>query len=290
MAAQLGGEHLEPLYAVAEHAGLDLEAALGGSDDQLRPTQVAQPALLAVEVALLASLPPGVEVVGVAGHSVGEYAAAVAGGAMTPEVALELVVERGRAMAASRRGTMSALIGLDAGVVQEICADVQQSGAGVVVVANLNAPGQTVVSGEVAAVEAVEALARERGCRRSVRLNVSGAFHSPLMSDAAAQFSTSLEAAHIDTARIPIVCNVDALAVTDPEALRSRLARQLVSPVRWTECVEELVALGAEMLVEVGPASVLTGLAKRIVPGVSAIAVGAPREMRELAAMTGAAT
>ncbi len=282
MGGGLEGTRLEALLSAANDAGLDLAGALRGTDDDLRPTEIAQPALLATEVALLDSLSSEVEIVGVAGHSVGEYAAAVAAGALTPGGAMALVVERGRLMAGMRSGTMSALLGMDAEIVGAICAEVTAAGTGQVVVANLNAPGQTVVSGDVEAVAAVEEIARNRGCRRAVRLNVSGAFHSPLMHRASEQFAPLLDAAAIESPRTPVVCNVDAQAVTGAAELRSRLKQQLTAPVRWTDCVARLVELGAEALVEVGPGAVLTGLARRIAPGVRAIAVNTPQQVGSL--------
>jgi [acyl-carrier-protein] S-malonyltransferase len=283
MAAGLEGLELDRLWRVAAESGLDLRRALAGSDEQLRPTHVAQPALLAVELALLAHLGSDVQVVGVAGHSVGEYAAAVAAGAITPEDALRLVVTRGALMAGMRSGAMSALLGLDAAQVEELCAERRAAGDGTVVVANTNAPGQTVVSGDSEAVADVERRARERGARRAVRLNVSGAFHSPLMQEAADRFAPLLDAVRVVDAAIPIVCNVDATAVTDCEALRERLKAQLISPVRWADCVERLVSLGAEVLVEVGPGSVLTALAKRITTAARCMAANSRQAMASLA-------
>ena len=281
-----GGLLEEPLarelLQVAADGGLDLGAALGGGDEGLRATEVAQPALLLVEAVLAAALAADVDVVAVAGHSVGEYAACVAAGALRPDAAMRLVLERGRAMAAMREGTMSALLGIDAGAAADVCAEVARGSGETVVVANVNAPGQTVISGSVAGVDAAVTLAQSRGLRRAVRLNVSGAFHSPLMADAATAFARSLDAAAIAPARIAVVCNVDAEPVTDPAALRDRLRRQLTAPVRWVDCVERMVAMGADTLVEVGPGSVLTGLARRIAPGVRALSASTLDSVREV--------
>jgi [acyl-carrier-protein] S-malonyltransferase len=264
------------LDAASAH-GLDLRAALAGDDDALRPTEVAQPALLLVEAVLTDAVRrasgDAVEVVGVAGHSVGEYAALVAAGALDPAEAMGLVVERGRAMAAMREGGMAALLGADAALAEEICRDVAAEGRGVVVVANLNAPGQVVLSGARDALDRAVALAKERGVRRAMPLNVSGAFHSPLMAPAAERFGALLDAATFRDAAVPVVCNVDAAAVSDAAGLRDRLRRQLTAPVRWVDCVATLRGLGAEALVEVGPGSVLTGLAKRIAPDARAFAI-----------------
>jgi len=138
------------------------------------------------------------------------------------------------------------------------------------------------VSGDLDAVAEVEARARDRGARRTIRLNVSGAFHSPLMESAAHEFAELLDRTPLHDPSLPIVCNVDAAAVTTADELRPRLARQLTSAVRWTDCVERLVALGAELLVEVGPGSVLTGLARRIAPGLRAMTVDTAEQMRSL--------
>jgi [acyl-carrier-protein] S-malonyltransferase len=184
---------------------------------------------------------------------------------------------------------MAALLGADQDLAEAVCAEASAAGLGPVVVANLNAPGQVVLSGTVAAVEAAARLARERGAKRAVPLRVSGAFHSPLMAGAAGGFAAELARAPIGDAAIPVACNVDAAAVRDASGLRARLQRQLVSPVRWSDCVATLVDLGAEALVEVGPAGVLTGLARRIAPGVTALSVAGLDEARSLPDRLGAA-
>ncbi|HEX6493710.1 MAG TPA: ACP S-malonyltransferase [Candidatus Dormibacteraeota bacterium] len=279
-AAGMGADLLEvapapELLDVAAAAGIDLGTALAGDEEGLRPTEIAQPALLLVESVLASRVmaTSGVEVVGVAGHSVGEYAALVAAGVLEPAVAMRLVAARGRAMAAMREGGMTALLGATEDVATAICAEVGASGAGVVVVANLNGPGQVVISGDRAALEAAAALAKERGVRRAMPLRVSGAFHSPLMSAAAEEVGALIDAAPLAPAAVPVVCNVDAEAVREPDALRDRLRRQLASPVRWSDCVATLAGLGAEVLVEVGPGSVLSGLAGRIDPGLRTLQV-----------------
>lgn len=264
----------ELLRAAAEE-GLDLGAALQGDDASLRPTDVAQPALLLVEAVTALSLPDDLDVVAVAGHSVGEYAACVAAGAMRPGDAMRVVIARGRAMAAMHEGTMSALLGFGAAAAEEVCAAAARD-SDTVVVANINAPEQTVISGTTAGVEAAERLALERGAKRAVRLNVSGAFHSPLMARAADQIASVLGTVDIAPARVPVVANVDAAAVTHPEEIRDRLRRQITAPVRWVDCVRRLVDIGAEGLVEVGPGSVLSGLARRIAPDVRTQQVSSP--------------
>ena len=276
------------LLAAASASGMDLASALEGDDDHLRRTDVAQPALLFVECTLLAAIPDGTPIAAVAGHSVGEYAACVAAGALEPETAMRLVVARGQAMAAMREGTMCAFIGLDADVVSALCNDVQRETGEVVVVANLNAPGQVVISGSVAGVNAATDAATQKGLRRAVPLNVSGAFHSPLMADAATAFAAELDNADIRDPRVPVVCNVDATPVETAAALRDRLRRQLTSPVRWVDCVATLVERGADTLVEVGPGTVLSGLARRIAPGVTTAGVSRLEDARELGVARGA--
>ncbi|MFN2569932.1 MAG: ACP S-malonyltransferase [Candidatus Dormibacteria bacterium] len=268
----------------AQQCGLDLASALQGNDASLRATAVAQPALLFVETLLAAEIPGGLEVAGVAGHSVGEYAAAVAAGALAPRQAMRLVIARCDAMAAMAEGMMTALLGIDEAAALAVCEQASSSTGAVVVVANVNAPGQVVISGAAIAVTAATALATERGARRAVPLNVSGAFHSPLMESAAEDFAAHLDAATIGDPSVPIVCNVDGEAVTDAAGLRDRLRRQLTSPVRWTDCVARLTALGAEALVEVGPGSVLSGLARRIAPEVPALPVSSLEAAHDLSA------
>jgi [acyl-carrier-protein] S-malonyltransferase len=257
------------LLEVAATLGADLSPAFADDEELIRPTEVAQPALVFTEVVLAAALPRDLSVVAVAGHSVGELAAYAVAGAVLPEAALRLAVLRGRLMAAMREGTMAAVLGLDAATATRLCAQ----SAGTVVVANLNAPGQVVVSGEVDAVTAFSATARAAGARRVLPLKVSGAFHSPLMAGAASEFVRVLDAVEFRPPSVPVVTNVDAAPVSDAAGLRERLGRQMVSAVRWAESVERLVALGAEVLVEVGPGEVLTGLARRIAPGVRAVSV-----------------
>jgi [acyl-carrier-protein] S-malonyltransferase len=270
------------MLATASDCGVDLALALSGDDEQLRPTETAQPALLLVESALRTALPQDLNIVAVAGHSVGEYAAAVAAQALRPADAMRLVIERGRAMAAMHDGTMCALLGIDLEVATAVCEEAQRATGEIVVVANHNAPGQLVISGTRAGVDAATTLALARGARRAIPLNVSGAFHSPLMESAAASFTVALNSVVVSDPDPPVVCNVDARAVHTSAELRDRLREQLTAPVRWIECVQRLVDLGAEALIEVGPGTVLSGLARRIAPGVRAVAVSTPEAAAQL--------
>jgi [acyl-carrier-protein] S-malonyltransferase len=260
------------LLEVAAADGLDLAAALAGSDADLRPTEIAQPALVFVELVLAAAMPADLDIVGVAGHSVGEYAAVSVAGAYAPEDALRMVIRRGREMASMREGTMAAIIGLASEEVEAACAEARADGE-VVVIANYNAPGQLVVSGSAGGVDRAGTLARERGARRVIPLNVSGAFHSPLMAPAAARFAAVIEATPPGEVRVPVACNVTGAAVELGADVPALLRRQLESPVRWVDCVSTLASLGAEVLVEVGPGTVLSGLARRIDPGLRTVGV-----------------
>jgi len=288
MAASLMDEpSAEPLLAAAAADGVDLRTLLEGDAARLRPTEMAQPSLLFIECALLHLVPNQVEVVAVAGHSVGEYSACVAAGALDPVTAMHLVIARGRAMAAVREGAMAAFLGMAEDAVADVCVEASRQTRETVVVANLNAPGQVVVSGTPAAVDAATRLARGRGLRRAIALEVSGAFHSPLMEPASAAYGDVLDAAPLRDPRVPVVCNVDGAAVSDARTLRDRLQRQLTAAVRWVDCVRAMVQLGADTLVEIGPGSVLTGLARRIVPDVRALAINDAAGAR---ALTAAAT
>ena len=270
------------LLQVALKADLDLETALHGGAAGLQATEIAQPALFLVETVLAAQLPKKFELLGTAGHSVGEYAAVVASGAMDATDAMQLVIERGQRMAGMRRGTMAAVLGADLTVVEEICRGLSTDENNVVVVANINAPGQVVISGTPESVAAAGEMAKQSGAKRVVPLNVSGAFHSPLMAAAARDFVAAINAVEIRDTKIPVVGNADGQSEMRAEDIRHGLRRQMVSVVRWTDCVARLAGLGVDVLVEVGPQAVLTGLAKRVAPGVDAVSVTNSDEMATL--------
>jgi [acyl-carrier-protein] S-malonyltransferase len=258
--------------------GWDLTETLRtASPDELRQTYIAQPAIFCVSVAALRAL----EAVGVprpayvAGHSLGEFSALVAAGALSFEAGLLLVARRAEAMqraADARPGSMSSVLGLSAeGVEMAVEATAQDQ---VLAVANDNAPGNVVVSGEWTALERLPAAAKELGARRVVPLNVGGAFHSPLMAPAVEAFEPHLAAAPLRDPAIPVVANATAEPVTDAEELRKLLARQLTGRVRWTESVRRMAALGVDTFIEVGPGTVLSGLIKRTVEGTKVLAAG----------------
>jgi [acyl-carrier-protein] S-malonyltransferase len=258
-------------------------------EERLADTSVVQPALFACDLAAFRVLESeGMEFEMAAGHSLGEFVALAAAGAVEPWEALEAVVERGRAMqeaSDARKGAMTALVGLSAEEAAAICAT---AGRGdVLTVANENSPKQTVVSGTLEAIERAEDMARSRGAR-VVRLNVAGAFHSPLMQPALGQVREAIARMNFREPRFPIVPNASARPSAHPSALRDLLSRHLVSPVRWDRSMRAMADAGVELFVEAGPGEVLSKLVKRCVPGARAAAVGSPAEADALASEVGA--
>ncbi|NKB68068.1 MAG: ACP S-malonyltransferase [Candidatus Latescibacteria bacterium] len=241
------------------------QICFSGPEEELRQTAVTQPAVFVHSVAAWRLLvEAGVEAQCAAGHSLGEYSALVAAGALDWEEGLALVKQRSLLMqrAGERQpGSMMAVLGLTDEAIEAICA---ANGAGIVVPANYNAPGQVVVSGQSAALEALAEEARQAGAKRVIKLEVSGAFHSPLMQEAAQAMGAELAGAKLRRPRIPIITNVSAAPVVDPEELRRQLVEQITSPVRWTESVRSARQVGAVRALEVGPGSVLKGLVRRI--------------------------
>jgi [acyl-carrier-protein] S-malonyltransferase len=262
-----------------------------GPDETLRATENAQPALLVHSVAALRvveakGLAPGFA----AGHSLGEYSAHVAAGSLAFEDALRLVRRRGELMAEAGRvqsGTMAAILGLDGAAVDAACAKVRASGAGTVVAANFNSPGQVVISGEIPAVEAGMAACKEAGAKRAIRLPVSGAFHSPLMGPATEGLIAALATVEVKDARVPVIANVDATPVTAAADVRDRLGRQLLGAVRWEESMRRLVSEGATGFVELGTGKVLRGLLKQIAPEAKSANVDDPSSLDEALALAG---
>ena len=261
-----------------------------GPEAELTDTLNAQPALLTCSVAALRALH---EKLGdltpafVAGHSLGELSALVAAGAMEFEDGLELVRKRGEVMkAAGERtpGGMAAILNLDAPVMAEVCAEASGLTGGVVQVANDNCPGQVVISGDLAALEKAMELAKSRGARRALKLPVSIASHSPLMQSAVPDFTRAVEAVPFIAPIPPVVGNVRAQPLLDPNDLRVELPAQLVSPVRWTESVRYMLAQGVTTFVEQGAKDVLTGLLKRIDPNATGLALGTAENLAALEA------
>jgi [acyl-carrier-protein] S-malonyltransferase len=264
--------------------GLDLERlCFEGPLEELTETANQQPALVATSLACLAAVEErfesGLGSAFVVGHSVGEYAALAACGALSRRDAVSLVRERGLATAASahdREGAMAAVLGLDDEVVEELCAGIDELWP-----ANYNCPGQIVVSGAPEAIGRLAALAEERGARRIVPLRVTGAFHSPLVESAAARLRPAIE--HLDwhEPRVPFMSTVTA-SFEPGDRLPGLLVEQLTAPVRFSQAVTGLIAAGADMFVEVGPGQVLSGLVRRIDRSVTAVSVGDPDSLARL--------
>lgn len=237
-----------------------------GTADDLKQTKVTQPAVFLHSVVaqrLMTIEKPDM----VAGHSLGEFSALVACGALRFEDALLLVSARAQAMQAAceaNPGTMAAVLGLPDEKVVEIC----ESISGVVVAANFNCPGQIVISGEVEAVDAACMALKEAGARRALRLNVGGAFHSPLMQPAAEDLKAAILKTDFHKPFCPIYQNVTAKAETEPEMIRENLLKQLTAPVRWTQSVQNMIADGATEFYEFGPGDVLKGMIRKINPEV----------------------
>ena len=234
-----------------------------GSAEDLKETKVTQPAIFLHSVILAKTLGDSFKPDMVAGHSLGEFSALVAAGALTFEDGLKLVSQRAQAMQKAcelQPSTMAAVLGLEDTVVEDICKTI----AGVVVPANYNCPGQLVISGEVEAInKACEAL-KEAGARRALVLPVGGAFHSPLMEPAREELAAAIENTTFSKPNCPIYQNVTASAITDENEIKSNLISQLTAPVRWTQSVQQMVADGASHFTEVGPGKVLQGLVKKI--------------------------
>lgn len=240
-----------------------------GPPEALNDTFNTQPAILATSMAALRVIEErgGPDPAYVAGHSMGEFSALVAVGALSLESGLELVRERGRLMreAGERNpGGMAAVLGLDCGALEEVCASVRERTGAYVGVANDNCPGQIVISGAEAALARAARVAEQRGARRVIPLAVSIAAHSPLMAEAAEAFKLRLEATEFRRPRVPVVANAVGVPVVDPDAIREVLVKQLTSPVRWTESMEWILSQDAALFVEVGPNEVLTNLLRRI--------------------------
>lgn len=239
------------------------EIMFGGTDEELKQTRVTQPAIFLHSVALAVALGEEFQPDMVAGHSLGELSALTAAGALSFEDGLRLVSARAEAMQKAceiKPSTMAAVIALADDKVEEVCAGID----GVVVAANFNCPGQVVISGEVESVQTACVALKEAGAKRALPLNVSGAFHSPMMEPARAELQKAIEATEFHAPRCAVYQNVDALPHTDPVEIKQNLIAQLTSPVRWTQSVERMCADGATTFEELGPGQVLQGLIKKI--------------------------
>jgi len=240
-----------------------------GTAEQLKETKVTQPAIFLHSVILAKVLGNAFQPEMVAGHSLGELSALVANGVLTFEDGLQLVSKRALAMQKAcemQESTMAAVLGLDDNVVEETCAEID----GVVVAANYNCPGQLVISGEIKAVEKACEVLTEKGARRALLLPVGGAFHSPMMEPAREELAAAIEATEFGEPTCAVYQNVVAKAVTNPNEIKENLIAQLTAPVKWTQCVQAMIADGGTEFIEVGPGKVLQGLMRKIDRSVAA--------------------
>ena len=290
------GKDLAERFPAARDTFQAIDDALGvalsrlmfeGPEEELTATQNAQPAILAHSVAVFAALGAAATAaaVGAAGHSLGEYSAYVTAAALEAPEAAKLVRRRGELMhkaGEERPGMMAAVLGLATADVEAACREASRQGS-VAVAANLNAPDQTVISGDPDAVARAGEACKTRGAKRVVPLKVSGAFHSPLMAPAANHLQVALERAPFQDPAFPVIANATAEAVKDTSRARRLLADQLTAPVRWVECMQHAARLAGEgvevRFVEIGPGTVLAGLLKRIVPGANVVSLGTAGEV-----------
>ena len=280
----------ETFKQASEVLGYDLwQLVQQGPAEELNKTWQTQPALLAASVAIYRVWQqryPHLQPTVMAGHSLGEYSALVCAGVIDFQDAVKLVELRGKVMQQAvpeGTGAMYAIIGLDNDAIIKACKDAEQGE--VVSAVNFNSPGQVVIAGSKAAVERAAAACKEAGAKRALPLAVSVPSHCALMKPAADQLSVSLESIAIKTPNIAVINNVDVKTESEANAIRSALVRQLYSPVCWTESVEKMAAGGVEVLVEIGPNKVLTGLTKRIVDSLQAAAVNDPASLAAVEAV-----
>ncbi|MCF2495669.1 ACP S-malonyltransferase [Dyadobacter chenhuakuii] len=238
-----------------------------GSDEELKQTNVTQPAIF-IHSVILAKISPDFTPNMVAGHSLGEFSALVAAGALSFEDGLKLVAKRADAMQKAceiRPSTMAAILGLADNIIEEVCAGITDE---IVVPANYNCPGQVVISGTFEGVEKACELLKAAGAKRALILPVGGAFHSPLMEPAREELASAIHAAEFEAPICAIYQNVNAMPATEVNVIKENLISQLTAPVRWTQTIEQMVNDGAETFIECGPGKVLQGLVKKIASGV----------------------
>lgn len=278
-------EAVRRLYQQANDIlGFDLaQYSFSGPEETLKQTQITQPAIFVHSAAVLDLLDDTLRPAMAAGHSLGEYTALYAAGVFGFQDGLRLVKVRAQEMQRAgemQPGTMAAIIGLDRQSLQHICDEA--ASRGIVQIANLNSPVQTVISGSVDGVRGAMDLARERGAKRVVELVVSGAFHSPLMQPARAGLEKALDSIQMADARFPVYSNVTGTPVTRVTDIKQSLLEQLTSPVRWVESIEQMIADGASKFFELGPGTVLSGLLKRINREVESTSVGSMETLNKL--------
>lgn len=269
--------------SASEALGLDVGRLLLDADaEELRDTHNAQVATYVTSMMALDQMRqelPSLEVVAVCGHSLGEYSALAAAGAMSRDEGLRLVAARGTAMraaATANPGTMAAVLGLSAEQVEDALSLVEDCW-----VANLNGPGNVIITGTTEGIAAGTKAATDAGAKRVLPLQVGGAFHSPLMADAAESLGVALQETTWADSSVPVICNVDATSHTSGPEWAGLLARQLTSPVRWTETLEALDRLGVDVVAELGPGNVLTGIAKRVLPERAIASVQTPNDVQK---------
>jgi len=234
-----------------------------GTDEDLKQTKVTQPAIFLHSVILAKTLGETFKPEMTAGHSLGEFSALVAAGAMNFEDGLKLVSQRAQAMQKAcevEPSTMAAIVGMEDAAVEEVCASIAE----VVVPANYNCPGQLVISGSIAGIDKACEILKEKGAKRALKLPVGGAFHSPLMEPARTELAAAIENTTFNKPVCPVYQNVKAQAVTEPEEIKKNLVAQLTAPVRWTQTAQNMIADGASSFTEVGPGKVLQGLVKKV--------------------------
>ncbi len=234
-----------------------------GTEEDLRQTRVTQPAIFLHSVILVRTLGSDFNPAMVAGHSLGEFSALVATGALRFEDGLNLVARRAEAMQKAcelEPSTMAAILGLDDAVVEDVCASIDE----VVVPANYNSPGQIVISGSLKGIALAMEKLTEKGAKRAIKLSVGGAFHSPLMEPAKLELAEAINAAPFSKPVCPVYQNVNAMPSTDPDMIRKNLIDQLTSPVRWTQTIMNMIKDGATSFTEAGPGNVLQGLIRKI--------------------------
>ncbi len=282
-----------------------------GPDETLRETINAQPAIVTVSLALLAALQETLSTqtsapapswtapltpAFTAGHSVGEYAALVASGSLELADAVRLVRERGRLMHHEGTvcpGSMAAIIAMDEEVLRQVCEEATarasanktgtHPGEGQVAIANYNAPGQIVISGELKALNLAMELAKARGAKKIIPLAVSGAFHSPVMQPAATGLAQAIASTTVNDARIPLIGNISAQPLTSAREIREEMAQQIAAPVQWTRGIEHLVSEGVTTFIEIGPGQALTGMVKRIARGITLMNVSSEEDITKVA-------
>ncbi|MCS7185886.1 MAG: ACP S-malonyltransferase [Armatimonadota bacterium] len=273
---------LQEFYKTAEEVtGRPLtKLCFEGPEEELTQTINAQPAIFTTCFACWVLVSErGIQPKFVAGHSLGEWTAVVASGALEFEEGLKLVAKRGELMNQAPAGSMAAILGASLEQVEKLCQAASEKG--IITIANYNAPDQIVISGEVPAVEHAIQIARQFGAVKAVPLKVSGAFHSPLMKDAKELFRQHVEQANFKNADVPVVANVTGQPVTDGNEMKRLLVEQLISPVRWVDCVKTMHENGVKVFVELGPGRVLSGLVRRIVPDAVTFCVEDPKSFEE---------